>query len=111
MRGKQKKKEKNIFAKIAHKQHEKKMVASQLRNQDCNCKMCRVTVYYDGLCDRVLTGHLADYGVEIGLILVVDESVVEHPLALMAEETEDMVFVSNLTRLTLQYTWSSREER
>lgn len=60
--------------------------------------------YRDGLCDRVLTGHLRDDGVEIGLILVVDESVVEHSLTLMAEETEDLVPVSHLTWLTLQYT-------
>lgn len=66
--------------------------------------MWRVTHYYVGLCERILTGHLADDGVEIGLILVVDKSVVEHPLTFMAEETEDLVFVSHLTRLTLQYT-------
>lgn len=59
--------------------------------------------------NRALTGHLTDDAVEISLILVVDESVVEHPLALMAEETEDLVLVSHLTRLTLQYTWTSKE--
>lgn len=63
----------------------------------------------DGFCDQVLTGHLTDDGVEIDLILVVDESVMEHPLTLMAEETEDLVLVSHLTRLTLQYSWTSRE--
>lgn len=63
----------------------------------------------DSLCDQVLTGHLTDDGVEIGLILVVDEPVVEHSLTLVAEETEDLVLVPHLTRLTLQYTWTSRE--
>lgn len=54
-------------------------------------------------CDQVLTGHFTDHGVEIGLILVADESVVKHPLTFMAEKTEDLVLVSHLTRLTLQY--------
>lgn len=51
----------------------------------------------------VLTGHLTDDGVEIGLILVVDESIMEYPLTLMAEETENLVLISHLTWLTLQY--------
>ena len=52
----------------------------------------------------ILTGHLTDDGVEIHLILVVDESIVEHPLTLVAEETEDLVLISHLTGLTLQHT-------
>lgn len=59
--------------------------------------------------DRVLTSHLTDDAVEISLILVVDESIVEHPLALMAEETEYLVLVSHLALLTLQYTWTSKD--
>lgn len=55
--------------------------------------------------DSTLTSHLTDDTVEISLILVVDEPVVEHPLALMAEETKDLVLVSHLTWLTLQNTW------
>lgn len=58
---------------------------------------------------RVLTSHLTDDAVEISLILAVDESIVEHPLALVAEETEDLVLVSHLTRHTLQYTWTSKD--
>lgn len=54
--------------------------------------------------ERVLTGHLADDDVEIHLVLVVDEPVVEHALTLVAEEAEDLGFVSHLTRLTLQDT-------
>lgn len=69
------------------------------------CVFSKVS-HRDGLCDRVLTGHLRDDGVEIGLILVVDQSVVEHSLTLMAEETEHLVLVSHLARLTLQYTWT-----
>lgn len=49
----------------------------------------------------VLTGHLTDDAVEISLVLVVDESVVEHPLAFMTEETEDLVLVPHLTGVTL----------
>ena len=52
---------------------------------------------------RVLTGNLTDDGVEIGLILVVNESIMEHPLTLVAEKTEDLGGISHLTRLTLQY--------
>lgn len=55
--------------------------------------------------DSVLTSHLTDDTVEISLILVVDEPVMEHSLALMAEETKNLVPVSHLTRLTLQNTW------
>ncbi len=65
--------------------------------------MCKGS-HGDSLCDQVLTGHLTDDGVEIGLILVVDEPVVKHSLTLVAEETEDLVLVSHLTWLTLQYT-------
>lgn len=51
---------------------------------------------------RVLTGHLTDDGVEVGLILGVDESVMKYALAFMAE---DLGLVSYLTWLTLQYAW------
>lgn len=54
--------------------------------------------------ERILTGHLADDDVEIHLVLVVDEPVVEHALTLVAEEAEDLGFVSHLTRLALQDT-------
>lgn len=57
---------------------------------------------------KCLTGHLADDDVKIRLVLVVDESVMKHPLALVAEETEDLGFVSDLARLTLQYTCAPR---
>lgn len=58
--------------------------------------MCRIRTACVFL-KRVLTGHLRDDGVEVGLVLVVDESIVEHPLTLMAEETEDLVLISHLT--------------
>lgn len=51
-----------------------------------------------------LTGHLADKGVEIVFVFAVDEPIVEHTLTLMAEETEDLILVYDLTGLTLQYT-------
>lgn len=54
---------------------------------------------------RVLTGHLTDDGVEVGLILGVDESVMKYALAFMAEKAEDLGLVSYLTWLTLQYAW------
>lgn len=57
---------------------------------------------------RVLTGHLTDDGVKIHLVLVVDEPVMEHPLTLMAEEAEDLLFVSHLARLTLQDTCTQK---
>lgn len=60
------------------------------------------TDFLCGLYDQILTGHFTDDGVEISLILVVDESVMEHPLTFMAEKPEDLVLVSHLTRLTLQ---------
>lgn len=58
----------------------------------------------------LLTGHLREDGVEIVLVFDVDETVVEHTLTFVAEETEDLVLVSHLTRVTLQHTWTSKGE-
>lgn len=51
----------------------------------------------------VLTGHLADHGVEVGLVLVVDEAILKHTLTLVTEETEDLVLILHCARLTLQH--------
>ena len=76
--------------------------------QDSN-SLCILKSDPSGLFVTILTSHLTDDGVEISLILVVDESIMEHSLTLMAEETEDLGHISHLTWLTLQYTWTSRE--
>lgn len=50
-----------------------------------------------------LTGHLGDHGVEVGLVLVVDKAVVEHPLTLVTEQPEDLGLVPHRPGLTLQH--------
>lgn len=50
---------------------------------------------------RVITGHFTEDSVEISLILVVNESIVEHALTLVAEQTENLILVSYLTGLRL----------
>ena len=54
---------------------------------------------------RLLTGHLRDDDVEVGLVLVVDEPVVEHALTLVTEETEGLSLVPDRTRTALQHAW------
>lgn len=50
-----------------------------------------------------LTGHLGDHGVEVGLVLVVDEAIVEHPLTLVTKQPEDLGLVPHRPGLTLQH--------
>lgn len=41
---------------------------------------------------------------EVGLVLVVDESIMEHTLTLVTEQTEDLGLISHCSWLTLQHT-------
>lgn len=54
----------------------------------------------------MLTGHLRDHGIEIALVLIVDESIVEDTLTLMTEQTEDLGLIFHCSWLTLQHTYT-----
>lgn len=41
---------------------------------------------------------------EVGLVLIVDESIVEHTLTLVTEQTKDLGLISHCSWLTLQHT-------
>lgn len=55
---------------------------------------------------EVLGGHLRENAIEVPLVSFVHQSVMEHPLALMAEETENLVVFTDHTRICLKYTWN-----
>lgn len=52
----------------------------------------------------MLTSHLRDHGMKVGLVLVVDEPIVEDTLTLVTEQTEDLGLISHCSWLTLQHT-------
>ena len=51
---------------------------------------------------KVLVGHLGQDLVEIGLVRVVDESVVEGALRLVAEHAEDVLLVADRAHIRLE---------
>ncbi len=53
---------------------------------------------------EVLAGHIGKHAVEILLVLLVDESVVEHAQCLVAEEAEDLFRVPNVAGVRLKNT-------
>ena len=60
---------------------------------------------------EVLGGHLGEDAIEVPLVGLVDESVVEHPLALVAVEPEDVVVLTDHTRVSLQHSCITRGEQ
>ena len=52
-------------------------------------------------------GHLREHSIEVGLVLFVDESVVEHSLGLVAEEPENMVVFTNNSWVCLEHPWNA----
>ena len=57
---------------------------------------------------EVSTGHFREDGVEVGLVFSVDEPVVEHSLALVTKQPEDLLLVPNHTRVCLKNTYTHR---
>ena len=47
-------------------------------------------------------GHFRENGVEVGLVLSIDESIVEHTLTLMAKQLEHLPLVSDDTWVSLK---------
>ena len=53
---------------------------------------------------KMFASHLCKDLIEVGLVFIVDKTVMEDTLALMAEKTEDAVLISDDTRVSLQDT-------
>ena len=53
---------------------------------------------------KVLGRHLGEDSVEVALVLLVDEPIVKHPLGLVAVESEDVVVLTNHSRVCLEHT-------
>lgn len=53
----------------------------------------------------MFTGHLSQHGVEVLLVLVVDESVMEHAHRLVTEQSEHLFPVPDHASVRLQQTW------
>lgn len=53
-------------------------------------------------------GHLRENSIEVSLVVLVDESVMEDPLSLVAEETVDLLVFPNHSWVSLEHSCSGQ---
>jgi hypothetical protein len=64
-------------------------------------------MYFRHYLPEVFAGHFWEHGVEVFLILVIDESVVEHSHRFVTEQTEHLLTVADYARIRLEQTYNT----